>query len=94
MLSLDKITQVKNTELFYNKDLSGSLIYIFCTFKVRFLGANIFDNIWLIDRTRDFAQNADDIVKNPNHGLIVYIQRISGSLNIGGQSDEDSSANV
>ena len=44
--------------------------------------------------TRDFAQNADDIVNNPNHGLIVYIQRISGSLNIGGQTDEDSSANA
>jgi hypothetical protein len=52
------------------------------------LGANVFDNIWLIDRTRDFAANSDEIVKKPNHGLILNIERMSGILQIGGQPDE------
>jgi hypothetical protein len=69
-------------------DLSGSLFYIFGTFQVRLLGENVFDNIWLIDRTRDFAANSDEVVAKPNHGLIMNIEKMSGMLYIGGQSDE------
>lgn len=72
-LSLDKISMLKNTEEFYNNDLSGGLLYFFGIYQVRFLGANVFDNVWLIDRTRDFASTiSDDGVRNPNHGLIAY----------------------
>jgi hypothetical protein len=60
---------------------------MFGSFQVRFLGANVFDNIWLIDRTRDFAANSDEVVKKPNHGLILYLEKFSGSLQIGGQPD-------
>jgi len=52
------------------------------------LGENVFDNIWLIDRTRDFAANSDDIFAKPNHGLIMNIEKMSGMLFIGGQPDE------
>jgi hypothetical protein len=48
------------------------------------LGENVFDNIWLIDRARDFTENSDDIVDKPNHGLIMNIERMSGMLYIGG----------
>jgi hypothetical protein len=45
--------------------------------RLRFLGKNTFDNIWLIDRESAMSQPID---QNNVNGLILYLKYYNGKL--------------
>ena len=65
------------SDTFFTTYLSSCLIHANFMTRLRFLGKNVFDNIWLIDRKSALLE--PDISSNI-YGLIIYLTNYNGRL--------------
>ncbi|TNV88127.1 hypothetical protein FGO68_gene3291 [Halteria grandinella] len=82
---VDPSTGISNLP-FFTDYLSCCLIYAHSILRLRILGENTFENIWLIDR-QQAMQAADSIERAADYGLLIYARDFNGVLQIGGGSD-------
>jgi hypothetical protein len=73
---------VQITEPFFLNCLSNTLIYNYGGFLMSIGGDTTFENIWLIDRYREFQMSTGD-ESDTNYGLIAYLRNFNGGFFIG-----------
>lgn len=72
---------------FFTDYLSCCLIYANSMHRLRILGQNTFDNVWLIDR-QAALQNSVGSERASDYGLILYLRHFLGRVQIGGPRDD------